>query len=737
MDQALACAQQACKLKPDENRYHSGVLGTLHYHPHYDCRAIMEEHRRWEAAHALPVARSEVAFANDPSPGRRLRIGYSSPDFRDHAVGRNIWPLISNQDHSQFEVALYADLPRADPMTQQFQKCADVWCNVTAWPDEQLAARIEEDRIDILVDLALHTGGNRLLVFARKPAPVQVTFAGYPGTTGLRAIDYRLTDPYLDPPGLHDDCYSEESYRLPHTFWCFDPQTEEPAVGPLPALEKAFVTFGCLNNFCKINDDVLRLWARVLSAVPKSRLLLLAKGGSHRQRTIDFLADHGIGPERVDFVSPKPRPEYLALYNRVDLGLDTFPYNGHTTSLDSFWMGVPVITLVGKTVVGRAGLSQLTNLGLEELATITPEDFVRVAANWANDWPKLEAMRNGLRDRMRQSPLMDSKGFARGIEEAYRSMWHKWCAAKGGRTQLRASGGSTTTQRVFHLAEDLARPRCSLYKVFRDLPAIKVIDVGASPIDGPPPYQRLFDAGRVNLVGFEPDPDQHRALVAHACANATFLPYAIGDGSAGTLHICKLPGMTSLLEPDMEILRHFHGFGRWGTVLRTMPVQTRRLDDIPEVDKADYIKLDLQGGELSVLRGASKVLEHVLVVHIEVQFVPFYKDQPLFAELDQALRQAGFFFHRFLEISSRVFFPLMISDKPKASLSQQLWSDAVYVKRFTDFARQDESSLLKIAAILNDLYGSIDLCALALQHADRRANTRRTERYCEALSRGL
>lgn len=428
LDEAVACARKARNLKPAEQAYHTSLLGTLLYHPGYDAPAILVEHRRWDMEHAQPLTPATSAYGNDPSPERRLRIGYVSPDFRDHVVGRNVWPLLRNHDRDQFEVTLYANQTRADVMTERFQQCAQHWCNIAGWPDDQVVDRIRQDGIDILVDLALHTADNRLLVFARKPAPVQVTFAGYPGTTGLSAIDYRLTDPYLDPPGEHDAWYVEASYRLPHSFWCFDPQNEEPAVAPLPAPAKGYVTFGCLNNFCKINDGVLELWARVLHAVTGSRLLLLTRPGSHRQRTLDSLARQGITSERVEFLTPRPRPEYLAMYHQVDIGLDAFPYNGHTSSLDAYWMGVPVLTLVGKTVVGRAGLSQLTNLGLQALAAATPEEFVCIAAELAGDSPRLEALRDGLRERMRQSPLMDATGFAGGIEQAYRVMWRKWCA---------------------------------------------------------------------------------------------------------------------------------------------------------------------------------------------------------------------------------------------------------------------------------------------------------------------
>jgi protein O-GlcNAc transferase len=270
---------------------------------------------------------------------------------------------------------------------------------------------------------------NRLPVFARKPAPVQATFAGYPGGTGLSAIDYRLTDPYLDPPGQTDSDYIERSIRLRETFWCYDPAamtfgaTADPPPGPLPALTNRHITFGCLNNICKINNGVLSLWAKVLLAVKNSRLLLLADDGGHRQRLTDRFAQHGIEPARIQFVAHCPRPAYMAYHGNIDIGLDTFPYNGHTTSLDSFWMGAPVVTLVGRTVVGRAGLSQLSNLALTELAAANDAEYVRVATELAGDLPRLITLRADLRERMLQSPLTDARRYTRNIEHAFRAMW--------------------------------------------------------------------------------------------------------------------------------------------------------------------------------------------------------------------------------------------------------------------------------------------------------------------------
>ena len=397
----------------------------MHFHPDYDAQAILAEHRRWEAQFAAPLARLILPHTNEASPDRRLKIGYVSPDFRDHVVGHNLLPLFREHDHRQFEIFCYADVIRADALTRRFQGHADVWRDVLGRTDDQVAQLVRADRIDILVDLTLHMANNRLLVFARKPAPVQVSFAGYPGSTGLSAIDYRLTDPYLDPPGDDDPDAAQEPLRLPDSFWCYDPLTDEPAVNSLPVQASGFVTFGCLNNFVKVNALVLALWARVLRAVDGSRLVMLAPEGHFRSDTVERLEQQGIAAARVAFVSHQPRRQYLELYHGIDLMLDTVPYNGHTTSLDALWMGVPVVTLVGGTTVGRAGLCQLTNLGLPELIAATPDEFVRIAVELAGDLPRLECLRASLRDRMRGSPLMDAPRFARGIEAAYRTLWQR------------------------------------------------------------------------------------------------------------------------------------------------------------------------------------------------------------------------------------------------------------------------------------------------------------------------
>jgi predicted O-linked N-acetylglucosamine transferase (SPINDLY family) len=431
IDLALSHYAQAIARSPQLLPIYDNRLYSLYFHPDYDAKAILHEQRQWNDAIAKPLSVRIAPHDNDRSPERRLRIGYVSGDFRDHVVGRNILPLVREHDRHAVEVFCYSNVGRKDDFTAKYQALADHWRDIRQISDDQAAQLIRRDKIDILVDLSLHLGDNRLLVFARKPAPLQVTFAGYPGGTGMRSIDYRLTDPWLDPPGQNDDDYAERSIRLPESFWCYDPDamqvTDAPEPGPPPAASNGYVTFGCLNNFSKVSDVALDLWARILNRVPGSHLLLMAPPGSARDRVLARLAQDGIAADQIRFVPFQPRRDYLQTFREIDIVLDTVPYNGHTTSLDALWMGAPVTTLVGRTVVGRAGVSQLNNLNLTDLIAATPEQFVEIAVELAGDLNRLANLRAGLRQRMRQSPLCDAKRFARNVEAAYRQMWRAWC----------------------------------------------------------------------------------------------------------------------------------------------------------------------------------------------------------------------------------------------------------------------------------------------------------------------
>jgi protein O-GlcNAc transferase len=426
---ALESFRRAVELNPRDVISRSNLAYSVYYHPDYDSAAILAEVSQWDAMHAAHQA-SRPKHENDPDPERRLRIGYVGADFRDHCQSLFTVPLFEHHDRERFEIVCYANVARPDDLTQRLRNSVDHWRDTVGQSDDEVARHVRADQIDILVDLTMHMSNGRPQLMALKPAPVQVAYLAYPGTTGIRAIDYRLTDAYLDPPGEHDADYVEQSIRLPDTFWCYDPLTDSPAPNSLPLLTEGRVTFGCLNNFCKVTDQTLLLWSKVLHAVDCSRLLLLAPVGAARQRVLDRLREANIEPARIEFVEHRARAKYLELYHRIDICLDTLPYNGHTTSLDSFWMGVPVVTRVGRTVVGRAGYSQLANLGLSELVAWSDEEFVSIAARLAADRPRLSNLRSTLRARMERSPLMDAHRFARNIESAYREMWRLWCELK-------------------------------------------------------------------------------------------------------------------------------------------------------------------------------------------------------------------------------------------------------------------------------------------------------------------
>ncbi|WP_186058444.1 tetratricopeptide repeat protein [Burkholderia gladioli] len=427
LDEGIDCYRHALACDPANVVAHGNLLYALSFqamHP----EAILDEARRWSARHEAPLRAHREPHARPAEPSRRLRIGYVSPDFRNHCQALFTIPLLSHHDHARFEIVCYSSVTRPDALTRRIAGHADLWREVRQLDDERLARLIREDGIDILVDLSMHMADSRPLLFARKPAPVQIAWLAYPGTTGIEAIDYRLTDPWLDPAGA-DGWYSERSLRLPETFWCYDPLTDTPEVNALPALANGHPTFGCLNNPCKLGDASFRLWAEVMRGFDEARLILMAPEGSARRLLLDRLRGHGIDDERVAFTAFRPRAEYLRTYHEIDIGLDTLPYNGHTTSLDSYWMGVPVVTRITDTVVGRAGLSQAANLGLSEVVADSDARFVEIATGLARDLPRLAAMRAGLRARLAASPLMDGARFARHVEAAYRGAWQNWCAA--------------------------------------------------------------------------------------------------------------------------------------------------------------------------------------------------------------------------------------------------------------------------------------------------------------------
>jgi predicted O-linked N-acetylglucosamine transferase (SPINDLY family) len=430
LQQAITSLRRAVELDPTSPAIHSNLAYAACFDPDHTAEQILTEAAQWADKFETPLLQAHATHQNDRNPHRRLRIGYVSPDFRNHVVGRNVLPIFQHHDRAQFEIHLFSTLTVHDPQTADFIRAADHWHECAPLSDAQLADKIRTHQIDLLVDLSLHMANNRLLTFARKPAPLQITWAGYPGTTGLRSIDYRITDPHLDPITESNAFYSEKSERLPHTFWCYRPMPNTPEVNPLPATSNKYITFGCLNNPTKLTDISLALWAKLLLSVPHSKLLLVTAPGSRRGEIAEMFQQTGIDAGRILFVPPSLPHEHLARYHQIDLSLDPLPYTGHTSTLDSLWMGVPVITLKGQTSLARGSVTALTNLNLPQLIASDESQYISIARDLATNLPRLTQLRSTLRPRMQSSPLCDELQYTRDLEAAYRKIWLQFCTQK-------------------------------------------------------------------------------------------------------------------------------------------------------------------------------------------------------------------------------------------------------------------------------------------------------------------
>ena len=432
--EGIAAYRHAIDVKADYADAHSNLLFSLNYDDRTTVDQLFTAHQEWEERHARPVSRP-AAYLNVREVRRRLKIGYVSPDFRGHSVAFFVEPLLKEHDREAVEVFCYAEVRQPDALTTHLRGLADHWLVTVGRSDDEVAERIRADGIDILVDLAGHTANNRLQVFARKPAPVQVTWLGYPNTTGLKAIDYRLVDAVTDPVGEADAWASETLVRLEGGFLCYSAlgnvlkDAPEPAAAP--CLETGAVTFGSFNNPAKGSAATLDAWASLLSRLPQARLLLKGRPFTDAATRALFLArlgERGVEAERVELAAWLPdTTSHLALYHRVDIALDPFPYNGTTTTCEALWMGVPVVTLRADRHAGRVGASLLTQIGMTDLIADSVEEYLDITVALAHNPERLSRLRRILRPRMAASRLCDERGFARKMESAFRSMWQRWC----------------------------------------------------------------------------------------------------------------------------------------------------------------------------------------------------------------------------------------------------------------------------------------------------------------------
>jgi predicted O-linked N-acetylglucosamine transferase (SPINDLY family) len=425
-EEAIPYHRRAVALEPGAKTY-SNLLFNLHYAPDLSPDEVFREHVGWGRQHGGAPAPARP-HANVRDPERRLRVGYVSADFARHVMGWYIEPVLEAHDRQRVETFCYADVKKPDDVTRHLQGLANHWRSIHRVPDEQAAEMIRQDQIDILVDLCNHCGGNRLPLFSHRPAPVQATHLGLQFTTGSPAIDYRITDPLCDPPGMTEAYNVERLVRLPEVSLCYRANVAVE-VNELPANSTGHVTIGFFNKPSKITPPAIEAWGRIFRRLPGARLILVeCPSPEANRRLLAALAAAGIGRERVTTVGRQSRQDYYRMYHKVDLTLDSFPYTGCFTTCDSLWMGVPLVTLEGKGSMARQGVSLLAHVGLNDLIAPTVDGYVETAVRLAEDRPRLAGMRATLRERLGRCTLMNPQQFTRQLEEAYRGMWREWCA---------------------------------------------------------------------------------------------------------------------------------------------------------------------------------------------------------------------------------------------------------------------------------------------------------------------
>jgi predicted O-linked N-acetylglucosamine transferase (SPINDLY family) len=431
MREAISLWQELLATDPNPEA-HSAYLFSLHYPLESDPASIAAEHFRFASLYEAPLRAGHQPHTNPRDPNRTLRVGYVSPDYKNHPVRQFLLPLLKRHDPAAVEFYCYSSVNRPDEGTMEFQRLAGPrWRDILQLDNTAVASLIRADAIDILVDLAGHTGGNQLMIFAHKPAPVQVTWLGYPDTTGFTSIDYRFTDAIADPPGMTEAFHSEQLFRLP-CFLTWDPPGYLPPVAPPPCLRNGYVTFGSFNNFMKIDPATIRLWAAILQSVPGSKLLLKhrdARDPVTQEQFASYFEGHNVSRDRIILTPQMPsHAVHLQHYGDMDISLDPFPYNGTTTSCEALAMGVPMITLAGQAHVGRVGAMLNAQYGLTDWTATTKEQYLAIAVEKAADPQALEQLRFEMRDRLAASTLGKPADFVRNVEAAYRTMWHSFCS---------------------------------------------------------------------------------------------------------------------------------------------------------------------------------------------------------------------------------------------------------------------------------------------------------------------
>ncbi|MBV7482836.1 hypothetical protein [Bordetella sp. BOR01] len=653
----------------------------------------------------------------DRTPSRKLRIGMYSDGFRQHPVGAMTTPALEQLVKLGIEIYAYTTSNMVDSVTRRLMAIAAKWTPIATVGDEPFAQLIRDDRIDILIDLSGYNAGNRMRTMTLEPAPVLVKWVGgLINTTGVESIDYLLSDGIESPPGS-DAFYTEKLIRMPDDYICYMPPTRVPDVAPLPALRHGHVTFGCFNNPTKINEVILGQWARLLHAVPQSRLFL--KGGPFGsdelcERTLGILESHGIDRSRIRLEGHSAHYELFARYNEVDVALDPWPYSGGLTTCEAMLMGVPVVTLPGPTFAGRHSATHLINAGMPELVTDDWDQYHARALELVSDLQSLATIRGHLRQILLDSPVCNAPTFARHLADALRAIWQRYCEGKPP-----AALAFTPAGQPWFEDEDapmvLTQPdpdpgESSEPDAFRFAfeGRIVTLDHGGTLVRGHK-FAALHKLHALSVVLIDPasavrhgDRLKQENAIEHYQAHI-----ALGDGEPAVLHACLNASLSGTLEPlpaELQLpVRRTDA-----KVLARLPISTIRLDDVEGMNKLEWLVLDDAHDNLKLLRGASRLLPGTLVIQASVHFAPTYRAQPGLDELVSLLTGHGMHLLRLDNARYSLYSPSETLAGAGYGGSQLLSADAIFVPGEARLNTLDGNSRLKLAFIAHAGYGLTD-----------------------------
>ncbi|MCZ0928780.1 tetratricopeptide repeat protein [Vreelandella janggokensis] len=721
LDKGLESYWKAHLVNPQAPGPFSNIITTYHYHPDKKGREITALCKQWESKFLSSFTALSISKLNDPQ--KRLKVGLISDGFRGHPVGRMITSALEHVSKKQIAFYFYSTNNASDGITERLKSIAEQWMSVQPLKDQQVAEQIVNDDIDILIDLAGHNAGNRVLAVSMQPAPVQVKWVGgLINTTGLSAIDYLISDSIETPENV-DEEYVEKIIRLPDDYICYvPPNGYEPNVGELPALRNGYITLGCFNNAAKLNSTLLEQWAKIMLALPNSKLMLKSmqyKSEERCQKIKDTMNLYGIESDRLLIEGPSSHAELLDAYNKVDIALDPWPYSGGLTTCESFLMGVPVVSLPGPTFAGRHSATHLINAGMPELVVNSWQEYRERVLELASDLDSLATIRQHLRRVLLESPVCDASRFAKHFTDAMRAIWQRHCEKK----QPAALTFDKTGLAKF---EDEDTPVDVVYAESMEVEAagfkwlltgkIIVLDNGSKLVveKGIDTLRQLNSFG---IVAFDPASQVINSERFEGSKDVQVFTHAVlGDGNPATLYSCLDPAFSSTLEPLP--MAQQHGANSAGTnVLAKLPINTIALDSIEGLESLDWLILDDLNDSTAILENGEKALKDTLVIQVRIVFQPTHKRQPNLAEIQHWMSRHGFRLYRFNNQQHLSHLPDSIPAETRQATELQS-ADVLFLPSHERMAELDNNQRIKLAFLLHTVYGIKDMAYELLKDVD-------------------